>query len=225
MQVSALTDVPTVCYPPRPLAANNSSGSTMQPRSNRQQCMLFYRKYEAMRSTRLLFVVVLFAGTFALHRPAVGGESAAKEPVAAEQPSSPSITAEPQAPASPDVTPAAIENIRRQATEAEEFADPTRSDILDLCDKAIVRLKDAGQLAATTALLQKELDEAGSALESLQSKPTEAESEPLPTDGLSTDEMRARLSAADQRSQFRSRIGGKSCRRDPTPGRAPQGVA
>lgn len=161
--------------------------------------MLFYRKVKAVKNRRILLDAILCAIAFTLLRPAVGADLAAQGPVAADQLELLPNAVDPQSPASTEVTLATIEKIRRQATEAEQLTEDQLAEITDLCNKAVERLKETEQLATATALLQKELDEAGVALESLQSKPTDAESEPLSIDGLNADELRARLSNADQR--------------------------
>ncbi len=161
--------------------------------------MLFCWKANAVKSPRLLLAIIFCLAAFALHRPADGQVAAAKEPVVTEQANAASVAPESQPPAPTEITLEAVEKLRRQATEAAPLADATRAEIIDLCDKAIERLKETRQLSAATALLQKEIDEAGVAQQNLQSKPPEAEPEPLPTVALSADELRTRLSDADQR--------------------------
>ncbi len=152
-----------------------------------------------MKSPRFLLAIVFHLVAFALHQPAFAEEAAAKQLLIAEQASAPSVAPESQPFASTEVTLEEVEKLRRRVTEATSLAEATRAEIIDLCDKAVERLKEIGQLSAATALLQKEIDEAAAAQLGLQSKLPKAEPESLPTTGLTADEMRTRLVEADQR--------------------------
>ncbi len=155
-----------------------------------------------MNFRRCLFVSLALVAAV-LIRPAAGQEPVANAPEGAPPPDSLNAPVEASPapsipPTSSDAMAAAIEKIKRQATDAEQLTDETRAEIIELCDKAIVHLGEAETLAATTALLQKELDEAGTPVEALPGSAAIADLEPISICELSADEMRAKLSAADQ---------------------------
>ncbi len=153
-----------------------------------------------MNSCRYLLIPLSFVAAVYLDLPALAQNPVANSPASSQQSDSAIVLDEPKQATPIDVTAAAIEKIKLQATDAEQLADETRTKVIGLCSKAIAKLADADALAATTDLLKQELDEAGSALEALQSNSTNPNTELIPAAELSADEMRARLSAADQRA-------------------------
>ena len=78
------------------------------------------------------------------------------------------------------------------------FVAESRAEIIALCDKAIGKLKEARAVAMTTAALQQELSEAGNDLEAPPSESIHPSAQTLSSSELSGEEMRSRLSAADQ---------------------------
>ncbi len=92
----------------------------------------------------------------------------------------------------------AIEKVRQQATENDKVPDATRTEIIELCDRAAVKLIDAQEFAAVTASLEKEVADLAHNLESLQHSPADSSVEPIAVEELSADELRSRLSTADQ---------------------------
>lgn len=92
----------------------------------------------------------------------------------------------------------AIEKVRQQATKIDKLPDATRTEIIELCDKATGKLKDAQGYTAVTAALEKELADLAHNLESLQHSPADSSAEPIAIDELSAVELRSRLSTAEQ---------------------------
>lgn len=97
-----------------------------------------------------------------------------------------------------EVSVAAIEKVKRQATEEEQLDEETRSQVNELCDKALASLKEAEAMAAKTAALQEELNKAANAADAVQENAVEPTAEPVSIDELNPDEVRALISSVDQ---------------------------
>lgn len=129
---------------------------------------------------------------------AVGEELSSVFLAIAQEAESSAVEPDPEGTISAEVTPAAIEKVKGEATAAEQLPEETRTQIIDLCDKAVASLTEADTVAATIASLQAELDGSGGALEALQAESSAGPVEAASIKGLNADEIRTLLSTADQ---------------------------
>ncbi len=95
-------------------------------------------------------------------------------------------------------TAAEVNRLKQQANEAEQLTSEAKAEIVELCDKAAAKLDDATKLEASTIKLQQELETAATTLEALQSKEPQVDSPGVSLKGMSSEEMRSRLSTADK---------------------------
>ncbi len=97
-----------------------------------------------------------------------------------------------------ELSVAAIEKVKSDAAEEVQLDEETLSQINELCDKALASLKEAEAMAAKTAALQEELNQATNAAEEAEETSTATATEAVSVDNLNPDEVRALLSATDQ---------------------------
>ncbi|WP_218932363.1 mechanosensitive ion channel domain-containing protein [Adhaeretor mobilis] len=100
-----------------------------------------------------------------------------------------------------------LKELKAKAIEADKLSEETRTEVAELCDKALAKIAEKEKLEAAAAALQKELDEAGEKLESLQKESSEIHAEPSDLAQLNAEELRGKLSAADlQVSSAREKV-------------------
>lgn len=97
------------------------------------------------------------------------------------------------------VTVAAVESVKQQALDAEQLNQEAKDEIVAVCDKALARLTESGSLAQATISLQRELDEASTALKALEAPAEKTATKPIESERLTVDQLRSQLSAADQK--------------------------